>query len=294
MPKAMLGLLIVLTASAHATVGTIYGGRSSNLRGMLLTASAHAATGTIHGDPQSEPLLRLRGGMFECGSTGKMQVPLRAERGGSEEEDPKTFYTRRAAIMRMASYSVLDTDKVVEPGLGASGDAEIESGGDDPPSRPIIAEPATENESAEFAKQAKVQANVQKASNIDSCRVKAALEAQDDDNLEKYEDFNRENIVVVASEHASYAKTGGLADVVDKLSLALALRGHRVMTVIPMYGEYEGVMPTGIKRSFGLFGSGHEVQYFHKWLPLGLDRWGNETGVDHVRIYVWAAVCCSV
>jgi len=227
--------------------------------------------------------LRLRGGMLACFG----QPALKAERGGSgPSKDPHVILAekgeKRLWMMRSTSYSVLNSDKVVEPGLAASGDAEIDKG-DAVVDTTTPALPATETESVEFAIKARVQAGRQKIGTVESDRVKAALEALDE-NAEKYEDFKRENVVIVASEHASYAKTGGLADVVDKLSLALALRGHRVMTVIPMYGEYEGVMPTGIKRSFGLFGGGHEVQYFHKWLPLGLDRWGNETGVDHVFV----------
>jgi len=48
--------------------------------------------------------------------------------------------------------------------------------------------------------------------------------------------------------------------------------------------NHSGVVPTGIRRGFGLFGQGHTVEYFHKWLPLGPDRWGNESGVDHVFV----------
>ena len=101
----------------------------------------------------------------------------------------------------------------------------------------------------EFAKRAKEHAAESRdalGEGATQCRVKAALQAIDDD-AEKYADFKRHNIVLIGSEHASYAKTGGLADVVDKLSLALAQRGHRVMTVIPMYGNYEGAVATGVQ-----------------------------------------------
>ncbi|CAI7933789.1 unnamed protein product [Closterium sp. NIES-54] len=43
------------------------------------------------------------------------------------------------------------------------------------------------------------------------------------------------SIVFVASEVAPYSKTGGLADVVGSLPVALAARGHRVMVVAPRY-----------------------------------------------------------
>ena len=42
-------------------------------------------------------------------------------------------------------------------------------------------------------------------------------------------------ILMVTSEAVPYAKTGGLADVVSALSLALAKQGHDVRIVIPRY-----------------------------------------------------------
>lgn len=47
-------------------------------------------------------------------------------------------------------------------------------------------------------------------------------------------------ILVVGTEMAPYAKTGGLADVTSSLSAALALTGHDVRAVIPCYREIEG------------------------------------------------------
>lgn len=41
------------------------------------------------------------------------------------------------------------------------------------------------------------------------------------------------DIVFVASEVAPWSKTGGLADVLGSLPVALAARGHRVMVVAP-------------------------------------------------------------
>jgi hypothetical protein len=73
-------------------------------------------------------------------------------------------------------------------------------------------------------------------------RVTAALDALPDKDAAG--DFRRLSIVLVSSELARYAKSGGLADVADKLSSALAKRGHRVMTVVPMYGEYHEVHST--------------------------------------------------
>ena len=55
-------------------------------------------------------------------------------------------------------------------------------------------------------------------------------------------------IVIVSSEISPFSKSGGLADVSDKLAVALARLGHRVMTVAPLYvalpqasGPYHGV-----------------------------------------------------
>ena len=165
--------------------------------------------------------------------------------------------------MRSTSHSVLDESRIREPGLGeALHENKTVSAG------VSKYEPASKEETEEFAKKAKAQAETRDHLNSEGgtqCRVKAALEAlENSDNAERYEDFKRYNVVLAASEHASYAKTGGLADVVDKLSIALALRGHRAMTVIPMYGNYDGVICTGVQRGFGLFGGGHTVQYFHK------------------------------
>jgi len=116
-------------------------------------------------------------------------------------------------------------------------------------------------------------------------RVTAALESLEGAEKDVYGNFQRLSIVMVSSELARFAKSGGLADVADKLSAALAKRGHRVMSVCPMYGDgYHDVAPSGCKRDFGVFGGNHQVEYWHKWEAEGLDRFGNESGVDRVFV----------
>ncbi len=43
------------------------------------------------------------------------------------------------------------------------------------------------------------------------------------------------NVVVVTSEYAPYAKSGGLADAVAAISRSMARRGHRVRAILPRY-----------------------------------------------------------
>ncbi|XP_066319491.1 soluble starch synthase 2-2, chloroplastic/amyloplastic [Miscanthus floridulus] len=78
------------------------------------------------------------------------------------------------------------------------------------------------------------------------------------------------NIVVVASECAPFCKTGGLGDVVGALPKALARRGHRVMVVIPRYGEYAEARDLGVRRRYRVAGHDSEVTYFHSYID-GVD-----------------------
>eukprot|EP00283_Hemiselmis_rufescens_P004277 CAMPEP_0173428992 /NCGR_PEP_ID=MMETSP1357-20121228/7817_1 /TAXON_ID=77926 /ORGANISM="Hemiselmis rufescens, Strain PCC563" /LENGTH=737 /DNA_ID=CAMNT_0014393101 /DNA_START=137 /DNA_END=2353 /DNA_ORIENTATION=+ len=96
----------------------------------------------------------------------------------------------------------------------------------------------------------------------------------------------RLKVVIVSSEVAPWSKSGGLADVADKLSVALSRRGHRVMTVAPSYTHYEGAMPTEIRRSFTLYGGTHEVHYTHMWCPTEVGGDPNTTKIGVDRIFV--------
>jgi len=96
----------------------------------------------------------------------------------------------------------------------------------------------------------------------------------------------RLKVVIVSSEVAPFSKSGGLADVADKLSVALSRRGHRVMTVAPSYTHYEGAMPTEVRRSFTLYGGSHEVHYTHMWCPTEVGGDPNTTKIGVDRIFV--------
>ena len=105
------------------------------------------------------------------------------------------------------------------------------------------------------------------------------------------QESERLSIVIVSSEISPYSKTGGLADVADKLAVALARLGHRVMTVAPLYvgvpqiiGPYAGVETTNVRSNFCFHGEwgtecGHTVEYFHKFECVG-----GVKGVDHVFV----------
>ncbi|CAI5492668.1 unnamed protein product [Closterium sp. Naga37s-1] len=109
---------------------------------------------------------------------------------------------------------------------------------------------------------------------------KAATSAAADGNIEiaaagGIEDVqkteNPMSIVFVASEVAPYSKTGGLADVVGSLPVALAARGHRVMVVAPRYMNgvtdklYAGAFDMQCRIKCFCFEGAHEVAFFHEF-----------------------------
>jgi len=81
-------------------------------------------------------------------------------------------------------------------------------------------------------------------------------------------------IVFVSAEVAPWSKTGGLGDVVGGLPIALADRGHQVLTVAPRYDQYYDAWDTSVSSTFD--GVEGEVRYFHT-LDKGVDR----VWVDH-------------
>ncbi|XP_050228036.1 granule-bound starch synthase 2, chloroplastic/amyloplastic [Mercurialis annua] len=78
------------------------------------------------------------------------------------------------------------------------------------------------------------------------------------------------NVILVAAECAPWKKTGGLGDVAGSLPKALARRGHRVMVVVPRYGNYAEPQDTGVRKRYKVDGQDFEVSYFHAYID-GVD-----------------------
>ncbi|KAI3726104.1 hypothetical protein L1987_65901 [Smallanthus sonchifolius] len=78
------------------------------------------------------------------------------------------------------------------------------------------------------------------------------------------------NVILVAAECAPWSKTGGLGDVAGALPKALAKRGHRVMVVVPLYGHYDELQDTGIRRRYKVGWEDVDVQYFQTYID-GVD-----------------------
>ncbi|CAM8987619.1 unnamed protein product [Rhodiola kirilowii] len=74
------------------------------------------------------------------------------------------------------------------------------------------------------------------------------------------------NVILVAAECAPWSKTGGLGDVAGALPKALARRGHRVMVVVPRYGNYAEAQDIGIRKRYKVDGQDHEVTYYHAYV----------------------------
>ncbi|KAG0494695.1 hypothetical protein HPP92_005689 [Vanilla planifolia] len=66
------------------------------------------------------------------------------------------------------------------------------------------------------------------------------------------------NVILVAAECAPWSKTGGLGDVAGALPKALANRGHRVMVVVPRYGDYSESKDTGVRKRYNVDGQNFE------------------------------------
>ncbi|KAK9107571.1 hypothetical protein Syun_023582 [Stephania yunnanensis] len=81
------------------------------------------------------------------------------------------------------------------------------------------------------------------------------------------------NIILIAAECAPWCKTvmsGGLGDVAGALPKALARRGHRVMVVVPRYGNYAELNHTGVRKTYMVHGQSIEVTFYHAYID-GVD-----------------------
>mmetsp|Transcript_31310 Transcript_31310/g.73004 ORF Transcript_31310/g.73004 Transcript_31310/m.73004 type:complete len:746 (+) Transcript_31310:60-2297(+) len=91
-----------------------------------------------------------------------------------------------------------------------------------------------------------------------------------------------EPVVIVSSEMAPYAQTGGLGLVVASLAREFAWRGHRTMVVTPMYDDSfrkaEGMKFAG-SAWVRLNDQDHEVRYYHCFRSCGHGK-----GCDHVLL----------
>jgi starch synthase len=118
-------------------------------------------------------------------------------------------------------------------------------------------------------------------------------------------------VLMVASEAAPFAKTGGLADVIESLPAALHALGHRVATLLPLYREvtledarlvYQGLTiwlgATSYETS--VYQSGEEILHYFLDCPELYDRdgiYGTSAGDypdNHIRFAVLARAALEV
>ncbi|CAN6173129.1 unnamed protein product [Urochloa humidicola] len=112
------------------------------------------------------------------------------------------------------------------------------------------------------------------------------------------------NVIVVAAECSPWCKTGGLGDVAGALPKALARRGHRVMVVVPRYGDYAEAFDMGITKYYKAAGQDLEVKYFHVFIdgvdfvfidaPLFRHRQGDIYGGNRQEIMKRMILFCKV
>ncbi|KAF8723546.1 hypothetical protein HU200_021498 [Digitaria exilis] len=133
----------------------------------------------------------------------------------------------------------------------------------------------------------------------------AGVHADASGSFEHYEDNdprplageNVMNVIVVAAEC-------GLGDVAGALPKALARRGHRVMVVVPRYGDYAEAFDMGITKYYKAAGQDLEVKYFHAFIdgvdfvfidaPLFRHRQGDIYGGNRQEIMKRMILFCKV
>ncbi|KAG6405835.1 hypothetical protein SASPL_133429 [Salvia splendens] len=103
-------------------------------------------------------------------------------------------------------------------------------------------------------------------SNPENGNVKAEDPTNEDANPPPLAGANVMNVIIVAAECAPWVKTGGLGDVAGSLPKALARRGHRVMVVVPRYGDYVEAQDSGVRKRYQVDGQDFEVNYFHAYI----------------------------
>jgi len=97
----------------------------------------------------------------------------------------------------------------------------------------------------------------------------------------KYEAQNLDTpVVIVSSELHPWSKSGGLAIVAAQYAYNFATRGHRTMAIAPMYDDKKDAFYQCTK-SFEIFGTTHEVRYFHQWQDYGNGRGCDYVFIDH-------------
>uniref|UniRef100_A0A1D1XC96 starch synthase n=1 Tax=Anthurium amnicola TaxID=1678845 RepID=A0A1D1XC96_9ARAE len=115
--------------------------------------------------------------------------------------------------------------------------------------------------------------------------------------------INVMNAILVAAECGPWAKTGGLGDVAGALPKALARRGHRVMVVVPRYGNYAEPQELGVRKIYKVDGQDMEVTYYHAYIdgvdfvfidsPIFRNREGNIYGGERVDILKRMVLLCK-
>ncbi|KAH6791163.1 starch synthase 2 [Perilla frutescens var. frutescens] len=109
-----------------------------------------------------------------------------------------------------------------------------------------------------------------KESNPEDGNLEAEDPTNEDEKPPPLAGANVMNVIIVAAECAPWVKTGGLGDVAGSLPKALARRGHRVMVVIPRYGNYAEAQDLGVRKRYKVDGQDFEVNFFHSYID-GVD-----------------------
>ncbi|XAR51724.1 Starch synthase [Bertholletia excelsa] len=109
-----------------------------------------------------------------------------------------------------------------------------------------------------------------KESSLKVDNIEADMPASEDEKPPPLAGVNVMNIILVAAECAPWSKTGGLGDVAGALPKAFARRGHRVMVVVPRYGNYAEAQDTGVRKRYKVKGQDMEVLYYHAYID-GVD-----------------------